>query len=359
MSILSSYIARAYLKLIALCTGAFISIYLVIDLLEKVGKFTRAGGRPKYIIEFFLWKIPEITTQIIPLAVLMATLLTLGTLARSSELTAMRSAGAGLMRISSPILGIALLASIVNLLLAEFVVPKSFEKMRYYENVKIYRQSQATFFRQGNIWFRDGHAIMRAQLFEPATATLHGITSWQVNNAMQPTARIDAVRGVHKGESWQLHDVVQRKYSSGRLLRTVAIAEQPAPIRLSVNDLKVVGKLAENMGFLELRKYCRKLTQGGYDPTRYLTLLHAKLASPFSPLVMGFLGIPFALKGGRSRGPAIGFGLSLVIGLSYFIINAFLISFGQAGALPPIVAAWAANLLFVAVGIWLALTLDH
>jgi lipopolysaccharide export system permease protein len=74
---------------------------------------------------------------------------------------------------------------------------------------------------------------------------------------------------------------------------------------------------------------------------------------------MGFLGIPFALKGGRSRGPAIGFGLSLVIGLSYFIINAFLISFGQAGALPPIVAAWAANLLFVAVGIWLALTLDH
>lgn len=359
MSILASYIARGYLRLIALCSGAFISIYLVIDMLEKVAKFSRAGGRTGHIVQFFLWKLPEITTQIIPMAVLMATLLTLGTLARSSELTAMRSAGAGLVRISSPILGIAFLASIANLLLSEFVVPKSFEKMRYIENVLIYHESPATFFRQGNIWFRDGRTILRAQLFEPATSTLHGITGWQVDRAMRPTARIDAVKGVHQGESWQLRDVILRRYSSGRLLKTVAVKEQPAPIRLSVSDLKVVGKLAENMGFLELRKYCRKLAQGGYDPTRYLTLLHAKLASPFSPLVMAFLGIPFALRGGRSRGPAIGFGLSLAIGLSYFIINAFLISFGQAGAMPPFIAAWAANLLFVAVGVWLALTLDQ
>lgn len=359
MRILTSYMARAYLRLLGLCAGAFISIYLVIDLLEKVGKFTRAGGRPGQIAQFFLWKLPEITTQIIPLAVLMATLLTLGAFARSSELTAMRSAGAGLVRISLPILAIALAASIANLLLAEFVVPKSFEKMRSIEDVQIYRKSPATFFRQGNIWFRDGHTILRAQIFEPATATLYGITSWQVDAAMRPTARIDAVRGTHAGGSWQLHDLIQRRYSSGRLLKTVSLKQQPAPIRLSVNDLKVVGKLAENMGFLELRKYCRKLAQGGYDPTRYLTLLHAKLASPFSPLVMAFLAIPFALKGGRSRGPAIGFGLSLAIGLCYFIINAFLISFGQAGALPPFIAAWAANLLFIAVGVWLALTLDQ
>ncbi len=359
MTIFSRYISTTYLRLFCLCCGAFSAIYLVIDVLEKVGKFTRAGARPDHIALFFLWKLPEIASQIIPLAVLMATLLTLGSLAKTSELTAMRCSGAGLFRITAPILVISGLLSILNLALAELVVPKSFEKMRYIQEVLISKKSPAAFFRQGAIWYRDRDSILQARLFEPEISTLKGVTLWQLNASLQPLARFDANQGVRKGDAWILTEVVQQRYSSGKLTSANRIPSLQVPLNLTLAELKVVGKLAENMGYTELRKYCRKLTQGGYDATRYLTLLHTKLAVPFSPLVMAFLGIPFALRSDRSSGPAIGIGISLVIGLTYFIINAFLVSFGQAGALPPLVAAWAANILFSASGIWLALTLDR
>jgi len=359
MTIFSRYISIIYLRLFGLCCGAFSSIYLVIDILEKVGKFTRAGGRPDHIALFFLWKLPEIASQIIPMAVLMATLLTLGSLSRTSELTAMRCSGAGLLRITSPLLGISILLSLLNLALAELVVPKSFEKMRYIQEVLISKKSPTAFFRQGAIWYRDRDDILQARLFDPETSTLKGVTLWQLNTSLQPLARLDATQGVRRADGWLLKEVVQHRYSSGNLTTSKMVSSQQVPLQLSLADLRVVGKMAENMGATELRRYCSKLTQGGYDATRYLTLLHTKLAVPFSPLVMAFLGIPFALRSDRSSGPAIGIGISLIIGLAYFIINAFLVSFGQAGALPPLVAAWAANILFSASGVWLALTLDR
>jgi lipopolysaccharide export system permease protein len=73
---------------------------------------------------------------------------------------------------------------------------------------------------------------------------------------------------------------------------------------------------------------------------------------------MAFLGIPFSLRDGRSSGIGIGIGISIVIGFGYFILNALLLSLGQAGALYPVVAAWAANLIFTAAGLWFTLTVD-
>ncbi|MBT0663251.1 LPS export ABC transporter permease LptG [Geobacter pelophilus] len=359
MTIFTRYIASIQIRLLMLCYGAFASIYLVIDILERVGKLTRSGGRPDQILLFFLWKLPEISIQIIPLAVLMATLLALGSLSRTSEITAMRCSGAGLLRITAPLLGIALVASLINLALSEIVVPSSFEKMRYIEEVQIKKKNPNTFFRQGAIWYRDHRDILNARMFDPDTATLRGITIWQVGENLQPIARIEATEGKLQGDSWQLSKAILYRYSSSGITQSTKKAGMKAEIKLSTTDLKTVGKLAENMGFVDLYNYCDNLQKGGYDPTRYLTLLHAKLAAPFSPIVMAFLAIPFSIRTGRSSGPAIGIGLSLVIGLAYFIVNAFLISFGQAGALPPLVSAWAANIIFCAIGIWLALTINR
>jgi lipopolysaccharide export system permease protein len=136
------------------------------------------------------------------------------------------------------------------------------------------------------------------------------------------------------------------------------LPEMPFPMALQAEDLKVMDKYADNMGFLKLRDYADKLNRSGYDPTRILAQMHAKLALPFASLVMAFLGIPFSLRGGRSSGIAMGVGVSLIIGFTYFLTNATLVSFGQTSVLPPLVAAWAANILFAAAGIWLIMTVD-
>src|SRR4051812_27067122 len=104
MRILSRYIAAAWLRLLALCLGSFVSVYLVLDMMDKIPRFLRAGGAMRDILRFFLWKLPEIVGQTASFSILMATLLTLGLFSRNSEIIAMRSCGVSLVRISMPLL---------------------------------------------------------------------------------------------------------------------------------------------------------------------------------------------------------------------------------------------------------------
>lgn len=359
MTILTRYIAAAYLRVFGLCLASFIAIYLVIDFLEKIGRFLRFEPQWIHIAQFFLFKIPEIVTQVVPLAVLMATLLTLGMLSRNSEIVAMRSCGISLGRISIPILAIACAASIFVIVSNELILPETYQQMRHIEQVLIKKKSSNTFFRQNNIWHKDSNAILMAQVFDPTHQTLRGVTLWNFSGEMSPSRRIDAEQGSWDGQQWTLWKVVVRDFQSGGVAVTSQVASMPINLNLQIEDLKVVDKYADNMGFLKLREYIRKLKKGGYETTRYEAQMHAKISLPFASLIMAFLGIPFALRGGRSSGIALGIGASIGIGFAYFITNAILVSFGQTGVLLPLVSAWAANIIFALSGIWLAMTLNR
>lgn len=358
MKILNRFLVRTYLRMIATCLGAFVAIYLVVDFLERFGKYSRAGAPLSAIFLYFLCKIPEMIAQTTPMAVLMGTILTISTLAKNSEITAMRSSGISLVQIGRPLLATAACISIILLLMQEFVTPATNEKMKYIEQVVVQKKGKGALFRLNNIWHRDDNLIMQAKLFSPETATLSGITVWEVDAELRPVSRVDAATATVAAGGWQLQHLIRRDFN-----RTGGVAasyknSEFIKLDLKAADLKVVAKAAEDMGFRALLRYCRTIRESGYDATRYLTMLHAKISLPFAALIMAFLGIPFSLKDNRSGGVGIGIGISIVIGFTYFVINALLLSLGQAGALPPPVAAWAANLLFAGAGLWFTLTVD-
>jgi lipopolysaccharide export system permease protein len=150
-----------------------------------------------------------------------------------------------------------------------------------------------------------------------------------------------------------------REFQGGEVSSTRKFKSLGVQLKLKPADLKVLGKYSDSMTIAELSRYCEKLKAGGYDPTRYLAQMHSRFSLPFGCAIMAFLGIPFALRSGRSSGIAFGIGLSLGIGFLYVIVNSVIISFGQVGLLPPVVAAWATNFIFLMVGIWLSLTVDN
>lgn len=359
MKILNRHIASTYLKILGLCVSSFLTIYLVIDFLEKINRFTRAHGKPQYIILYFLCKIPEIISQVMPLAALMATLLSLGTLSRHNEIIAMRGCGISLRKITAPILVIAFILSLFTFFSNEVIVTETSQEMKYVADVLIEGKNPNAYFRQNNIWYREKDLIMQAKFFEPSQQALEGVTLWRMDKGMQPVNRIEAEKCVWNGNSWVLEKVVNRSISEGSISKTEDVKTMPVSLDLRLNDLKVLDKHADTIGFFKLKRYCENLRKSGYDPTRFEALMHSKISLPFACLVMAFLGIPFVIKSGRSSGMAMGIGLSLMIGFSYYIINAVLFSFGQAGILPPVISAWAANLIFVLSAIWLTMTVNH
>lgn len=358
MTIISRYLTRIYLAMIGTCLGAFIAIYLVIDFLERIGRFSRAGVPAQSALNYFLCKTPEIINQTTPMAILMGTILTIGALARNSEITAMRSSGVSLVRIGRPLIATAATISAILLFMQEFVIPRANERVRYIDQVLVEKKGTETFFRRNNIWHRSGNLVMQARLFEPGKQTLRGITIWELGTGLTPLARVDAPSATPAGDEWILAGATRRDLrQTGKTLQE-KLPQLKIDLNLQLADLKVVAKSADDMGFMALWQYCQSLSDGGYDTSRYRTLLHAKVSLPFATLVMAFLGIPFSLRDGRSSGVGIGIGISIVIGFAYFVLNSLILSLGQAGALYPMVAAWAANLIFAAAGLWFTLTVD-
>jgi len=358
MKILNRYLIRTYLAATATCLAAFISIYIVVDFLERYRKFSRAEAPASDIFLYFLCKTPEIIFQTAPMAVLMGTILAIGALAKNSEITAMRSSGVSLVQLGRPFLATAAGISLLLLFMQEFITPVANEKMNYIEQVVVKKRGPAAFFRQDNIWLRDGNLILQAKIFNPETSTLKGITIWELGAGIRPVSRIDAGSGTPTQGGWQLSGARKTFFSESGAVDSIIKNSLLTKLDLVAADLKDVARSAEDMGFTDLRRYCKTISDNGYDATRYLTLLYSKISLPFAALVMAFVGIPFSLRDGRSGGTGVGVGVSIAIGFSYFIINSLLLSLGQAGAIQPMIAAWTANIIFAAAGLWFTLTID-
>ena len=359
MTILYRYIALTWLRLFSLCLGSFVAIYLVLDMMDKIPRFIRAGGAMGDILLFFVCKLPEMIGQAASFSILMTTLLTLGQFSRNSEIIAMRSCGISLLRISFPMLVLGLAASILLLINAELVVPKSFERMDYIERVVIKKKNVNAFFKRNNIWFRSDTMILQALLFEPKAMALKGVTIWTLDASMNPLSRIDAETAEFRNTRWTLINPVVKDFGQKHGFSVRTAATMDLALNLKVDDLRVMNKNADNMSFNKLKEYSDNLQKGGYQAYRYLTMMHTKLSFPFAAFVMVILGVPFAFRNSRSGGVALGIGASIAIGFAYFVVNAVLLSYGRSGVLSPLVAAWGANIIFARSGIWLAMTVKN
>ncbi|MEA3429334.1 MAG: LptF/LptG family permease, partial [Thermodesulfobacteriota bacterium] len=116
------------------------------------------------------------------------------------------------------------------------------------------------------------------------------------------------------------------------------------------DDLMRVVKKSEDMSFTELISYVRKIEAEGYDATSYRVDLYAKTAFPFVCIIMCMIGTGIAVRGKIKEGLPVIIACGIGIAFLYWIFYSFCISLGYGEMLPPVIAAWAANLIFLCFG---------
>jgi len=351
ISVLSSYISREFIIIFLLSVCTFNVIYLVIDFFQSVDKLLEHSAPLRLVLWYYLLKTPIITFQTLPLAVLLSTLVTLGILSRHMEITAMKASGISLYRITRPVILISLAIAFINFFGNEYLSPYSFRKSQYIMDVDVLRRNHRASFKNLNIWYRDDSSIYNFQAFDPEHNTLKGITIYLFGPDFQLRERVDAHDAVWEEDRWTLKDVTIRRFH-GRESMTVETHRQKVfAMNITPETLRKVEKDMEEMGYGELKRYVRRLQKAGYDATKYVVDLQIKLSFPFVNLIMVFIGIPFALKTGRTGGFAAGIGISLAIGLTYWILLSVSRAFGHSGILPPLLSAWSPHLLFGGAGL--------
>ncbi|MCC7124054.1 MAG: LPS export ABC transporter permease LptF, partial [Acidobacteria bacterium] len=110
-NILDVYVARQYLRILAMTMIAMLGLFYISTFLDLSDKWFKGETTLGQILSFLWWSTPQFMSYIIALAVLLSALVTIGLLTKNSELIVMRACGVSLYRTAAPLVVFALVAS--------------------------------------------------------------------------------------------------------------------------------------------------------------------------------------------------------------------------------------------------------
>jgi lipopolysaccharide export LptBFGC system permease protein LptF len=111
----------------------------------------------------------------------------------------------------------------------------------------------------------------------------------------------------------------------------------------------------DRMTYGQLKRYITDLSSSGVNVVPQTVALHRKVSFPFVTLIMTLIAVPFAVTTGK-RGALYGIAVGIVLAVVYWIASSAFSAIGTAGMVPPMLAAWAPNLIFGAGAAYMLLT---
>jgi len=351
MTILSRHIFKEFITLVAGILIGILIVYLCVEFLQKADKLIKYQATMSQIARYFLYSVPGMISMSLPMATLIASLLSLGNLSRYNEIIAMRAGGVSLAKIVAPLLVGGLLISGLGFFNNEVIMPAYSARASYIRKVEIEKSQQRVMFQQSKLWLRGPeNSIVNIQLVSPNRNEMLGLNIYKLNpdfscgNASRPAASCGengAWRLKNSNTFAQVADVVQSRPSDNEVFN---IVENP-------DDLGMIVKNSAEMNFSEMWDYVKRLKLSGYKAATYEVDLHSKLAYPLASLLMVMISIPFGVHKVRTGGAGKGSHLRSRSLFFYWMLMSVGASLGRSGTLPPSVSAWFANILFAIASI--------
>ena len=359
MSLLTRYLVREFIRLFSLCVAGGTVLYLVIDLFDRMTIFVRHHATASWIALFLFYKIPLIIYQVVPAAMLLGVLLSLGLMSRSNEVLALRTSGIPVLRIAYPFVLIAIVVGLGSFFFYDIVVCPTYQKCEHMSRHLLEGKIPFKWFVGGKYWYKGESSVFEISAFRWEKEELVGITAFKIERPFRVSQRIDAESATWDGQRWTFHNVVMRTFGPDHDVVTTRAEEATLPFLETPADFQALAKDEEELPFSEVVTAMKEMEAQGYDATPYRVEMYKKLAFPALNVITALLGIPFALRLPRTGGLATAVVISLVLGFLYWVLFAVTVSFGVSGILPPLLSAWAANILFLALGIYLMLRVEE
>ena len=360
MTTLDSYITAAYLRYVLLSAVTLLSIFYIASFLDLSDKVFKGTTSWLTLVEYFRYATPEWLYYVLPLAVLLGTLVTIAVLTKNSELIVMKACGISLYRLALPMLVTSLIVGGAIFLMQETLLGPSTRRADEVKSV-MKGGDPRSFNILGNRWLVGSEGeIYHYQTLNPRTRTLTGLEVYEFTPRMEKFVRRSFMEsatfaGDTEGDVWEIRRGWTRDFNAKGDVATIAAIDNT---RRALESADYFGAEQPNprfMGYRQLRGYTDVLREGGFDVLSQDVELARKLAFPFVTLIMTLLAVPFGATIGRS-GAMGGIAVGIALAISYWALISLFAALGKGGALPPMLAAWAPNMLFGAGAVYLLLT---
>ena len=355
MRLLDRYILGHFLQAYIYCIAAFISIWFIFDVSDNISNFLDQRVSRLLILKYYLTQVPQILVILLPVALLLALLFSLGRMSRSNEIVSMLTVGVSLPRILAPLLLVGLLTTGVSTFLNYSLAPHAeYARKKLLEDVQSRRQQAGLLgqiFRNrtdNRTWF-----IQRFVPSENLFRTLHIIQQDANDNIV---INYFATQAFYHPDShaWELQQVRIVYYDeAGNITHSIPYQESfmvtdwsETPFRLTSANLR-----AEYLSVPELQDYLK--FNADFPPALlapFSTHLQYRLAAPWMCLVIALIAAPLGVGYSR-RGILSSVAAAVIIAFAMNFVNHLFLALGEGDRIPDWAAAWTPNILFGMLGL--------
>ncbi|MFO7603548.1 MAG: LPS export ABC transporter permease LptG [Gammaproteobacteria bacterium] len=334
MRILDRYIASAVLTYILIVLLVLLGIYLFSTMVGEMGSVGRGSYTLLDAVIYSAMLIPRQIHELFPMAALVGTMLGLGSLANTSELTVMRAAGISIRGIAMVVAKIGLLLVIAVALISEFVAPEA-EKRAHFQRLEAIERSIS--FRTGSgLWVRDGDSFLTMGRMLPNNEA-RNITRYRMDG--QRISEIATAKsGRYREDGWDVEHITLTRFDETGVTVTKARSQR---WRSSLTP-EVIGTAAlspDKLSVLELREFVAYLRENDLASQRYEMALWMRAITPLATGGMILLALPFVFGSSRALGMDRRILLGVLLGIGFYLFNGVFSRVGLLYHLSPFVSA--------------------
>jgi lipopolysaccharide export system permease protein len=348
MNLLDRYVIRALLGGVLVVMAGLLTLgalFLFIGQQDDIGVGSYSALDAFW---FTLLNLPQQAYEMLPIATLIGALLGLGTLARGSELTVMRSAGISVWRIAGSVAMAGLLLVTFSVVCGELLAPPLGDMAK---KQKLFSKfTNISYAGRGGAWVRDGNLLINVQQ-QSAVGEFGGMRIFELTPDHELASVSSAATAtVQRDGSWLLS-----RYASTRFGGPTIDAEHRATREFkSVVGGDFLELTVAQPNQLETRvlwNLMRHLKDNGLDATAQEFAFWSRIARTTAILFAALLAVPFVFGSLRSAGSGARTLIGVLIGVTFFLVQQMLESGAVVFDASPLVLAWLPTALLAAVAL--------
>jgi LPS export ABC transporter permease LptF/LPS export ABC transporter permease LptG len=347
-NIMDRYVTRLFTWVFLLVVLSGVSLFIIFDLSENFDDILKNKVGSGVMLSYYKYLSLQMFYDIAPIVVLVTTLLTFSLLSRTNEITAAKSLGMSLYRLSLSAVAAAMLVTFFCGYLESSVLPASNEKVAKLKDRIHGKVTARTYRRADRQWlFGQGRYIYNYIHYDPQQASLQRLQVFDFDDQHRLARRLYAEGARYAGDDAWVFDNGWARSFQGVDVTAYTRFKEPKIVRYPETPAYFDSEIRppEQMRYGELKGYIQELRESGQSVPELQVQLEEKIALPVASLIMALVALPFAFRLGR-QGALYGIGISLVLGIAFMAVYAFFTKMGAAGALPPVVAVWSPAAVF-------------
>jgi len=356
MNILRNYTIREYVPPFLFGIAIFTFIFIASKMVYLTNLVINKGVGVISVFKLLIFSLPSMLLLTIPMAVLLACLLSISRLSADNEMTAIKASGINITRVLVPVLAIGILVSMLMAFSYDRFLP--YCNYRFVEQVYEIVHKKPVLELQERAFNNLGDIRIYINKISQKTNKLEELIISE--NKPGSSRFITAQEGIvimHPGGSkvtLQLTNgtIHQTDETDKSRYQALNFNVHNITVKLPQADTFHREKGLDEMSNTELRKEIEIYRSTGTNINPLLVELYRRASLPFACLSFTLLGIPLGLKA-RRRSKSISFGVSVAVIFSYYIFLVGAETMGSRGSAPPLLTMWAPNILFSALGIYL------